>query len=189
MEFIKHYKNTERQWGWVSILLHWLLAFAIIGLFALGLYMTDLSYYNSFYTLGPQIHEAIGILVLVFMVYRLIWRIVNKTPKPPEQNSPFINTASQIAHKTLYLICFVILLSGLLISYAGGQGIQIFDWFRIPGPQDLFENQASYAGEVHYYSAFALIGLVILHTLAALKHHFVDKDHTLKNILGLKEKP
>lgn len=189
MRLIKHYKNTESQWGWMVIILHWGLALPIIGLFALGLYMMDLSYYDSFYTLAPKIHEAVGILVLVLMGFRILWRLINKTPTPPKTNSTFINKASHLAHNTLYLLTLMILLSGLLISFAGGQGIQIFDWFVIPGPDDFFENQATLAGEVHYYAAFALMGLVALHTVAALKHHFIDKDSTLKNILGIKEKP
>ncbi|WP_460757689.1 cytochrome b [Marinomonas epiphytica] len=189
MQFIKHFKNTEKQWGWLTITLHWLLAIVVIGLFALGWYMVDLSYYDPMYTLAPQIHEAIGLLVLILMTIRIVWRILSKTPKPPPSNSHFINKASSFAHKTLYILSFAILLSGLLISFAGGQGIDIFDWFNLPGPKDFIENQATYAGDIHYYAAYALMGLVILHTLAALKHHFIDKDTTLKNMLGLKEKP
>lgn len=189
MNLIKHYKNTGSQWGWVVIILHWGLALPIIGLFALGLYMMDLGYYDSFYTLAPQIHEAVGILVLALMIFRTLWRLFNKVPKPPKTNTALINTVSHLAHKALYLLLFVILLSGLLISYAGGQGIHIFDWFVIPGPDDFFENQATFAGDIHYYAAFALIGLVVLHTVAALKHHFIDKDSTLKNMLGIEEKP
>ena len=188
MNLIKHYKNTETQWGWTIILLHWLLVLPIVGLFALGLYMMDLGYYDSFYTLAPQIHEAIGLIVLALMVFRVVWRLTNKTPKPPKTNSSFINTASHLAHKSLYSLLFIILFSGLLISYAGGQGINILDWFTLPGPAEFFDNQATYAGEVHYFSAFALIGLVVLHSAAALKHHFIDKDSTLTNILGIKEK-
>ena len=188
MNLVKHYKNTEKQWGWVVIVLHWFLVLPIIGLFALGLYMMDLGYYDSFYTLAPQIHEAIGLLILALMLFRVLWRALNKTPEPPVTNSKLINLASHIAHNILYLLLFTILFSGLLISYAGGQGIKIFDWFVIPGPQELFENQATFAGDIHYFAAFAMIALVVLHTIAALKHHFIDKDTTLTNMLGIKEK-
>jgi cytochrome b561 len=83
---------------------------------------------------------------------------------------------------------FIILISGLLISFAGGQGLEIFDLFIIPGPNELFENQATQAGEIHHLVASGLMALVVLHTLAALKHHFIDKDTTLSNMLGIKEK-
>jgi len=188
MNLIKHYKNTDTQWGWIIIALHWLLVLPIIGLFGLGLYMMDLGYYDSFYTIAPQIHEAVGILVLALMLFRLVWRFLNATPKPPATNSKLINLASHIAHNLIYVLLFSILISGLMISFAGGQGIQIFDWFVLPGPAEFFENQATFAGDIHYLAAYGLIALVILHTVAALKHHYIDKDTTLTNMLGIKEK-
>ena len=188
MKYINHYRNSESQFGWAIIIINWLLVLPIIGLFALGLYMMDLSYYDSLYTLAPQIHEAIGIVILLLMIFRVLWKFTNTTPRPPATNSQFVNTASHIAHSLMYWSIFTVLISGLLISLAGGQGIKIFDWFVIPGPNEFFTNQATLAGEIHYFVAFGLIALVSLHTLAALKHHFVDKDNTLNNMLGIKEK-
>ena len=188
MSLIKHYKNTDKQFGWVIIFIHWLLVFPIIGLFALGYYMMDLTYYDSFYTLGPKIHEAVGILVLLLMIFRLVWKALNTKPKPPVTNSKLINIASEVAHYGIYIAVFIVLISGLLISFAGGQGLEIFDWFRIPGPAELFNNQATLAGDIHWMVAYSLMALVVLHTLAALKHHFIDKDTTLSNMLGIKEK-
>jgi cytochrome b561 len=188
MSFISNLKNSQSNFGWVSIITHWLLAVLIIGLYLLGDYMIDLGYYDQWYTLAPKIHEAVGILVLAFMFFRVIWRRINIEPTPPASNSKLVNSASKIAHSVLYLLTFVILISGLFISFAGGQGLEIFNWFTIPGPAEFFENQASAAGEVHEIAALALMALVILHALAALKHHFIDKDTTLSNMLGIKEK-
>ncbi|MEH6444586.1 MAG: cytochrome b [Oceanospirillaceae bacterium] len=188
MSLVSNTRNTQQQYGWVAIIIHWILALPIIGLFALGLYMMDLSYYDSLYTLAPKIHEAIGIVILVLMLFRVFWKLTNITPAPPKTNSKLINTASNLAHLGLYLLTFLILISGLCISFAGGQGIEIFDWFVIPGPAELFDNQASLTGEIHLIAAYILIALVVLHTLAAFKHHFIDKDTTLSNMLGIKEK-
>lgn len=188
MSVINHYKNTSSQFGWVTIVIHWLLVLPIIGLFFLGDYMMDLTYYDSFYTLGPKIHEAVGILVLFVMFFRVVWRIRNVSPTPPKTNSHFVNLASKLAHLGMYAIIFLILITGLLISFAGGQGLEIFDWFTVPGPAEFFENQATLAGDVHRLAALGLMALIALHTLAALKHHFIDKDTTLTNMLGIKEK-
>ena len=188
MNLVKHYKNTDTQWGWVIIVLHWLLVLPIIGLFVLGLYMMDLGYYDDMYILAPQIHEAIGIIILALMLFRLCWRLFSTTPKPPATNSKLINLASHLAHNAIYLVLFAILITGLMISFAGGQGLQIFDWFIIPGPAEFFDNQATFAGDIHELAAFGLIALVILHAVAALKHHYIDKDTTLTNMLGIKEK-
>jgi cytochrome b561 len=188
MRYVNHFKNSSLAFGWTTIILHWLLVLPIVGLFALGLYMVDLSYYDSLYTLAPQIHEALGIIVLLLMIFRVTWKWTNVTPAPPSSNSQFINTASHVAHSLMYLFIFGVLISGLLITVAGGQGINIFDWFVIPGPNEFFANQATLAGDVHYFVAIGLIAIVVLHTVAALKHHFIDKDNILNKMLGIKEK-
>lgn len=188
MSFIKHYKDTEKQYGWTIIILHWVMAFVIIGLFALGLYMVDLSYYDSFYTTGPKIHEALGIIIGLLLAFRILWRLKGITPTPPATNSKLINLLSSIAHFLLYVLMVVVIVSGLLISFAGGEGINIFDLFVIPGPSSLIENQAFLAGEVHFISAIVLMVLAAFHALAAFKHHIIDKDSTLSNMLGIKEK-
>ncbi|MGB1239596.1 MAG: cytochrome b [Pseudomonadales bacterium] len=188
MAFIKHARNTQRQFGWTMIILHWFMALSIIGLFGLGLYMVDLSYYDPFYTLGPKIHEALGIVITLMLLYRFYWKAVNPKPEPPATNSAVVNKASAAAHHLLYVLMVVVLVSGLFISFAGGEGINIFDLFVIPGPDSFFDNQAFLAGEVHFYVACGLMALVALHALAALKHHYIDKDTTLSNMLGIKEK-
>jgi len=63
-----------------------------------------------------------------------------------------------------------------------------FNWFSVPALGELFENQADIAGEVHYYLSLSLIALVFIHAIAALKHHFINKDNTLTKMLGVKEK-
>jgi len=86
-------------------------------------------------------------------------------------------------HLALYVLLFAIMLSGYLISTADSRGIDVFEWFEVPGFGSLFENQEDIAGLFHQYAAYSLIGLVILHAAAAIKHHFIDKDNTLKRMI------
>lgn len=74
-------------------------------------------------------------------------------------------------------------ITGYLIVTAGGRGLDVFDWFVIPSvlEQDGLED---IAGEVHEIIAFIIIGLAAFHALGALKHHFIDKDETLRRMLG-----
>lgn len=85
----------------------------------------------------------------------------------------------------LYLILFAIIISGYLISTADGQPISVFDWFSVPAVFTGRE-QADLAGDVHLYLAWAVVVLSLLHAAGALKHHFIDKDITLKRMLGIK---
>jgi cytochrome b561 len=76
------------------------------------------------------------------------------------------------------------MLSGYLISTADGRAVEVFGWFSIPATLSGLENQEDIAGEIHEWLAFTLIGLVMLHALAATKHHFINRDATLKRMLG-----
>jgi cytochrome b561 len=86
----------------------------------------------------------------------------------------------------MYALIYMLMLSGYLISTADGRSIMVFDLFAVPASISGLPNQADIAGKVHEWLAFALIALAGLHTLAALKHHLVDRDRTLRRMLGIK---
>ena len=87
-------------------------------------------------------------------------------------------------HRLMYALMYLLLLSGYLISTADGRGINVFGLFTVPASISGLQNQADIAGELHQWLAYVLIGLTSLHVLAALKHHFVDRDQTLKRMLS-----
>ena len=79
-----------------------------------------------------------------------------------------------------------IMLSGYLISTADGRAIEVFSWFEVPATLSDIDGQEDIAGDIHEILAWTLIVLVALHALAALKHHFIDKDTTLKRMTFFK---
>ena len=87
-------------------------------------------------------------------------------------------------HRLFYLLLFTIMVSGYLISTEDNRAVEVFGWFSIPATITSIPNQADVAGWVHLILASSLIGLALLHAAAALKHHFIDRDRTLKRILG-----
>lgn len=176
------FKNTNSGYGLISITLHWLSAFTVIGLFALGFWMVDLNYYSEWYRTGPHIHKSIGILLLLMTIFRLGWRLYNPSPSIIANNKTETALA-HLAHAALYILLLVIMLSGYLISTADGRGIDIFEWFTLPSLGQLFPEQEDISGLVHEYAAYSVIGLALLHAIAALKHHFISKDNTLKRML------
>jgi cytochrome b561 len=89
-----------------------------------------------------------------------------------------------LAHLALYVILFAIMISGYLISTADGQPINVFGWFNVPASVTDLPDQADNAGTIHLYLAWSVVVLSVLHGLAALKHHFIDRDVTLKRMLG-----
>ena len=179
--------NTSKNYGYVSIFFHWLSALTIFGLFGLGYYMVDLTYYHEWYKTAPALHKSIGLVFFALMIARLIWRYKQIMPNHLTSHSKLEIKAGKIIHSLLYLLVFIIMITGYLISTADGIGIEVFEFITVPALGAIIENQEDVAGLVHKWLAYVLIALAVLHGLAALKHHFIDKDNTLNRIIGKRQ--
>ena len=177
------WKNNKQQYGLISKGLHWLSALAVFVLFGLGYWMVDLDYYSEWYQRAPHWHESAGLLLLIVTLFRLVWRGIAIKPEAISSHSDLERKSSAIMAFALYFILLTVLASGYLITSADGKAIAVFDWFNVSAFILIAENQEDLAGAVHYYIAYALIFMALLHALAALKHHFIDKDNTLKRML------
>jgi len=175
--------NRRGSYGWMAIALHWVMATVILGMFALGIWMVDLTYYDSWYHDAPEIHKAIGILLLLLLLFRLGWRLLNT--RPELMGLWWEQLIALSVHRLHYLLMFTVMLSGYLIPTAEGVGIDIFGWFTIPATFTFDKQQADLIGTIHWTSAWSIIGLTMLHAGAALKHHIIDKDITLLRMLGM----
>jgi len=178
-------RNTNKRYGAVSIWLHWSMAALIFALFPVGIYMTGLPYVNPWYTTAPHLHKSFGIILLFLLILRTIWRRVN--PKPEVEGPLWERISARIVHASFYILLFIITLNGYLIPTANGSPIELFNWLELPAIISGIKGQGDVAGLIHYRAAVVLMALTALHILAALKHHFIDKDHTLKNMLGIKK--
>lgn len=178
-----HWRSHNRGWGAVAITLHWLSALTVVGLFALGLYMTSLDYYDPWYHKGPDLHRSIGVLLFLATVLRLLWRLPSPPPPPLANHRPWERRLAAAVHALLYLLLFTLMLSGYLISTADGAAVEVFDWFSVPATLT-GEHQEDTAGAVHLTLAWTLVCVALLHAAAALKHHFLDRDRSLKRMLG-----
>ena len=173
--------QSVSQYNSIAKGLHWISAITIVAMFAAGYWMVDLTYYSEWYKTAPHWHKSVGIILFSVTLFRLIWKRVKQSPEIEGQ--AWEKTGAKIAHAMLYMLLFCTFISGYLISTADGRGIDIFDWFTLPGLGSFIENQEDLAGTIHYYLTYSLIGLAALHALAALKHHFINKDNTLKKML------
>jgi cytochrome b561 len=170
-------RNTTAGYGLVSRLFHWLMALAIFAMFGLGLWMVDLDYYSPYYHSAPTLHKSVGILVLIALVARYGWRLANLKPSD-DHFTAFERKSSHILHLGFYALLLALIVSGYLISTADGRPIDVFGLFSVPSPG---ENKGleDPAGAVHAYLAYVVIVLAVVHAVAALKHHFVNRDSTL----------
>ncbi|CAI8927064.1 MULTISPECIES: cytochrome b [Pseudomonas] len=179
-------RNSSSRYGLVSIFLHWGVALAVFGLFGLGLWMMGLDYYSTWRKDAPDLHKSIGLVLLGVMLLRVLWRFVSPPPPAPASHGKLTRLASTAGHGLLYLGLFAVMIAGYLISTADGVGIPVFGLFEVPALVSNLPDQADVAGEIHFYLAWGLVIFAGLHGLAALKHHFIDRDATLIRMLGRK---
>ena len=178
------WRNTSVRYGLVSVVLHWLVALVVFGLFALGFWMVGLSYYDPWRQSAPDLHKSIGILLFAVMLLRVLWRLCSPAPAALASHGRLIRLASKLGHGVLYLGLFGVMVSGYLISTADGRGIEVFGLFSVPATLTGIPQQEDIAGTIHEYLAWGLVIFAGLHGLAALKHHFIDRDSTLLRMFG-----
>lgn len=178
------WRNAPSRYGLFTIVTHWLVALAVFGLFALGFWMVGLNYYSGWYRTAPDLHKSFGILLFAVMLLRLAWRLFSPVPAPLASHGRWTRLAAKAGHGFLYLCLFAVMIAGYLISTADGRPIEVFGLFQVPALVTGIPNQEDIAGLVHEYLAWALVIFAGLHGLAALKHHFFDRDATLMRMFG-----
>ncbi|WP_272977394.1 cytochrome b [Idiomarina baltica] len=161
----------------LMIIIHWSSALLVFGLFVLGWWMVDLTYYSNWYTTAPWWHKSLGLLVLFITLFRVVWRLVKGTPTI--DGSALEKKAAKLGHVLLYISLLAVVFSGYLISTGEGKPISFFDWFDVPALPFQVDQQATLAGAIHEYAAYVLVILALGHGVMAVKHHFIDKRSTL----------
>lgn len=185
VERIEVLKNTTKKFGLVSIALHWLMAIILTGLFVLGLYMTSLDYYDPLYHSLPWWHKSFGLLLLILLILRFIWKISNPKPEALKTHKQWEIKLAHLIQSAFYVLILLTIILGYLISTAKGKGVEFFTLFEFPAITEVIDEEiVDMIGNAHLVMALLLATLVVLHAAAALKHHFLDKDETLKRMIN-----
>lgn len=177
--------NTEQRYGAIAVALHWVMAFVLVTLLALGAYMVrlpDVGFDRTKITL-ILVHKAIGMLALGLVLVRLPWRWVNPLPQLAAGLPGWQQVAARFVHLLFYVVMLALPLTGWLMSSAGAYPVSFFGWFAVP---DLIRPNDQWFEELtvlHRWLAYVLIALLALHAGAALRHHFAWRDDTLRRML------
>lgn len=170
-----------------AISLHWLIAIGIAGTFSLGLYMHELPLSPTKLQLYSW-HKWAGVSLFALIVVRLLWRATHAAPPLPAQMPALQRLAANATHWALYALMVAVPLSGWLMSSA--KGFQTV-WFGVLPLPDLVAKDAALGDllqDVHEALNLTMLGLVLLHAVAALKHHFIDRDDVLTRMLPALER-
>ena len=176
--------NTEHGYGVVALLLHWGMALLLTGLLALGVYMVRLPDvgYDQRKILLILVHKAIGMGALAAALLRLGWRLGNALPALAPQIPPGQQVAARFVHLVFYALMIALPMTGWLMSSAGGYPVPLFGGFSLPDLIGLNDDHFRLYIVVHRWLGYALLLLVAMHAGAALHHHFVRRDDTLRRM-------
>ncbi|WP_406873084.1 cytochrome b [Aminobacter sp. P9b] len=179
-------RNTTTRYGWAAIILHWLIGLIFIGQFALGWTMVRIVSQRTAFEL-IQLHKSFGFLLLGLVLIRIGWRLANLTPELPEEVGPLERLAAPSVHFLLYAAQLVVPLSGwVLVSVSVLEIPSVpFNLFVMPHlPLGISEQAEDFWIFGHKWLAYAAIALVVLHILAALRHHFWLRDVVLVRMIS-----
>ena len=178
--------SEARRYSTIAMVLHWLLGLTIFVMFGVGLYMADLPFSPLRLKLYNY-HKWAGICFLLLTVLRLLWRFTHRPPALPaaiEQAMPtWQNRLYHATHGVLYALFFAVPLIGWAYSSAAGFTIVLFGVIPLPDLLTVDKEFAKQIRDLHEISAFALVGLALLHIVAALKHQFIDRDKLINRML------
>ena len=171
----------------IAIGLHWLTALAIIGNLVSGLTL-DLFLECTDPAMKVQglinigMHKSLGLTIIVLTLARLGWRLANPPPPLPAHMTRLERRLAQLAHAAFYGLMFILPLSGWALASTGRAPIRWFGQFEVPH-LPVAASQRDLFGESHELLGWTMVALLVLHVLAALKHHFIDRDDVFAGML------
>ncbi len=168
-----------------SMLLHWLIAVLIVAAFALGVTMTDIPGLTPTKVRYFSWHKWLGVTVLGLACVRLLWRLCHAAPAYPSGMTKWQQSAASALHAVLYVLMFAVPVSGYFYSLAAGVPVVYLGVIPLPVLIEPNPELKVLLKDVHYWLNVTLLLSVCGHVLAALKHHFIDKDGIFKRILPL----
>lgn len=184
------FRNTTDRYGAVTKVFHWVIALLIVCLICVGIYMTDFADKTNAFTFKIFfLHKSTGITVLILASFRVLWHIYSRPAGFVPSLKAWEKIVARIAHGLLYAAMFAMPLSGWMLSSAAGRPVSFWGLFTLPDLVGPDKETQHFFSEVHEIVGWSLIPLIGLHAAGALKHHFFDKDITLRRMLpfGLKD--
>jgi len=176
-------ENPQSKNNNVTRIIHWSFACFLISMLSIGFYMKNTDYSPYLY----QLHKSLGVMFCLLVVGRLFWRI--KNPWQSSFNGSSKENLVNMMHLALIFLMVLMPITGFMLSALSGFGIHLYGTFIIPEHFDTAGkitpiNDTLYQASKTLHNIFAYTFSILItgHLLVALKHHFVNKDNTLKHM-------
>ena len=170
------------QYTRTAIAIHWIAAVLILFNLGFGLYTVNMP-------LSPQklqnfsYHKWVGVTVFLLAAARLLWRLRHQAPALPAAMKPWETTAAHASHILLYVLFFASPLTGWLYSSAAGFQTVYLGFLPIPDLLHKNKELADVLKAMHRWINYSMAAVIVVHALAAVKHHFHDRDDVLVRML------
>jgi len=174
--------RTRDRYSTVAILLHWLIAAALVFQVLVAWRMHDLKTPLGFAL--TQLHKSVGITILLLSLARLGWRLANPPPPEPAALAGWERTLSAIVHVGLYVIMIGMPITGWIMVSASRIDIPtllygVVPWPHLPVAHLEPAAKAAWRGfgrESHEWLSYGAYTLIALHVAGALKHQLFDRN-------------
>ena len=179
-------KDTFEKFSPLTVGFHWIIAIGMIAMLAFGLYIEDLPRGPDKFSL-LDLHKSFGIVIFVLATARIFWRIKNKFPKPLSEMPSWQEFSAKFAHWFLIIATVMMPISGVMMSAGGGHPISFFG-LELIAAGDKNEIIGNIGHIIHGLGSKVLIFFILLHSLGAIKHQYMDKDGTISRMAGKRVK-
>lgn len=162
---------------------HWTVALLVLGIVPGGLLMGRMPE-GPLQTNIYFLHKSAGLLVLMFMTLRIIYRFAHGAPPPEPGLKRWERIASETVHWALYIMLLLTPMVALRAYSAYGQPAPFFGIFEIPPFTAKNEPLSEQLFYIHGWMGWAVGALFCIHIAGALRHYFVRRDGVLQRMTG-----
>lgn len=162
---------------------HWIIAVAFLSLLTAGWILSLDTLAEPVQRQVRDMHKAFGVLVLLFGLWRVGYRLARGFPQPVPGIGPVQATAAKAVHYLLLVAVILMPLSGIAKSWYAGRPISLFGLVAFGSPANKDPSLGPLFSNVHYLAGLTISAVLVVHILAALKHHWIDRDDTLRRMV------
>jgi cytochrome b561 len=173
----------EERYTRVAMLLHWLIAVAVLGQIAFGWYLQLVPRGTPDRTVFVNFHKSTGLAIGVLILLRLAWRLTHRPPPLPESMPAWEQSAARVNHVLLYFCMLIMPVAGYTASNFSKFGVKLFNAVLLP-PWGV-DDRGIYAffNGLHVGTSYVFVALIAIHVMAAFKHLIFPRHGIFRRML------